>query len=260
MLLITELPADIFDHIAHFLPDGDLGRFLQSSRRLTVSPHILQQRKKEASWRRRGLLSVAGDGCLAGVQYLHGLGAVITKEVMHCATGRGHLAVVQFLHKENRHKSLYPLSDAMDCAASYGHLPVVQFLHSVGAPLTDYCVEFSARNGHLPVVQFLHSVGAPISRHAMGYAACNGRLAVVKFLNETYPNQVLALQSAMETAALHGRLGVVQYLNETDLNRVLDLQPAITKAVLYGESAVVRYLQNYHQVPNLRRTPLGCDS
>ena len=215
---ITGLPADIFDHIAHFLPDGDLSRFLQSSRLLTVSPHILQRRKKEALWRRRGVLQVAGDGCLAGVQYLHGLGAVITKEVMRCATGRGHLAVVQFLHKENRHKSLYALSDAMDCAA---------------------------RNGHLPVVQFLHSVGAPISRHAMRWAAMYGRLAVVKFLNEAYPNQVLALQSAMEKAALHGRLEVVQYLNEADLNRVLDLQPAITKAVLYGQSAVVRYLQNY---------------
>lgn len=240
---ITELPADIFDHIAYFLPDGDLGRFLQSSRRLTVSAHILQRRKKEASWRRRGLPSVACDGCLAGVQYLHGLGAVITKEVMHCAIALGQLAVVQFLHRENRNKSLYPLSDAMECAANCGHLPVVQFLHSVGAPITEDSVEFTARNGHSAVVQFLHSVGAPIPRHAMRWAAMYGRLAVVKFLNESYPNQVLVLQSAMEIAALHGRLEVVQYLNEADPNRVLDLQPAIKKAVLYGQSAVVRYLQ-----------------
>ena len=131
MLSITDLPNDIHDAIATFLPDKDLIEFVCASRHIIVSPYLLRQRQR-AHWKECGVLYLAGKGDLAGLQYLHGLGGVFD---MTCNT------------------------DVMDWAAQKGHLAVVQFLHSVGTPYTTEAMDLAAMEGHLAVVEFLQSVG-----------------------------------------------------------------------------------------------------
>ena len=181
MLTITDLPADIHDTIAAFLPNKDLIEFVCASRHIVVSPYLLRQRQR-AFWKRSGVVRLARKGDLAGLQYLHGLGQGININcAMDCASRHGHLAVVQFLHSIGA-----PFSeDAMDWAAEWGHLAVVQFLHGIGigAPFTDYAMNNAAKNGHLAVVQFLHSIGAPLTNYTVYYAASSGHLAVVEFLH-----------------------------------------------------------------------------
>jgi hypothetical protein len=141
-LTLTDLPTDIHDTIAAFLPDKDLIEFVCASRHIVVSAYLLRQRQR-AFWKRCGVETLAGKGDLAGLQYLHGLGVPFTYS-------------------------------AMGWAAQKGHLAVVQFLHSVGAPLTDYAMDWAAANGHLAVVQFLHSIGAPRTDDATYRAASHG--------------------------------------------------------------------------------------
>jgi hypothetical protein len=152
MLSITDLPSDIHDTIAAFLPDKDLIEFVCASRQIVVSAYLLHQRQR-AHWTKCGVETLAKKGDLAGLQYLHGCGA-------------------PFAHSP------------MDWAAANGHLAVVEFLHSIGATCTHDAMTWAAWNGHLAVVVFLHGIGAPCSPNAMSWAQANGHLAMIKFLNK----------------------------------------------------------------------------
>ena len=79
MLTITDLPADIHDNIAAFLPDKDLIDFVCASRHIGVSAYLLRQRQR-AFWKKSGVKHLAETGDLAGLQYLHGLGFKMTEE------------------------------------------------------------------------------------------------------------------------------------------------------------------------------------
>jgi hypothetical protein len=155
LLTLTDLPCDIHDTIAAFLPDKDLGRFVCASRQIVVSAYLLRQRQR-AYWKKCGVVKLAEKGDLAGLQYLHGLGTPFTYNAMDVAAEKGHLAVVQFLHGLG---TLYTAAIAMDYAALSGHLAVVQFLHSVGAPFTKFAMFWAKKYGKLDVVEFLQSVG-----------------------------------------------------------------------------------------------------
>ena len=96
LLTLTDLPTDIHDTIAFFLPDKDLIEFVCASRDIVVSPYLLRQRQR-AFWKKCGVVILAKKGNLAGLQYLHGLGAPFTHYAMDWAAANGRLAVVEFL-------------------------------------------------------------------------------------------------------------------------------------------------------------------
>ena len=188
-MLITDLPADIYDHISLFLPDRDLARFLCASRQITVSTYLYRDRQR-AYWKRCGKFSLAEKGDLQGLQYLHSIGAVFREVHVGRAAASGHLAVVQFFHTvcavELSHTpfTFY----AMDWAAENDQMAVMQYLHTIGAPYTDNGMELASYNGHLAIVQFLHSIGAACTLRAINMAAWNGHSAVVQFLKENQRN------------------------------------------------------------------------
>ena len=142
-LTLYNLPGDIYDAIAAFLPDADLFHFLTLSRHLSVAPHVLRHRQHK-KWTRFYLWQLARDGDLHGVQYLHRLGAPFNTEAMDHAACNGHLAVVEFLHSVGAPRTWR----AMKYAAQYGHLAVVEFLHRIGVPCTDAMINYAAHNGH----------------------------------------------------------------------------------------------------------------
>ena len=126
LLTLTDLPSDIHDTIATFLPNKDLIEFVCASRQIVVSAYLLRQRQR-AYWKECGVTKLAGKGDLAGLQYLHGLGTPYTHYAMDWAAANGRLAVVQYLHSIGApHTTL-----AMGCAAAYGHLAVLEFLQSI---------------------------------------------------------------------------------------------------------------------------------
>jgi hypothetical protein len=153
-LTLTDLPTDIHDTIAAFLPDKDLIEFVCASRQIIVSPYLLRQRQR-AFWTKCGVETLAKKGDLAGLQYLHGLiGGYKMAVATTLAAMYGHLAVVQYLHGCGANTAM-----AGNGAAMNGHLAVVQFLHSVGAHFSDVSMRWAKEDGHLAVVEFLQSVG-----------------------------------------------------------------------------------------------------
>ena len=179
MLTITDLPTDIHDTIAAFLPDKDLIDFVCASRQIVVSPYLLRQRQR-AYWKKHTAIYLTIKGDLAGLQYLHGCGGLkMDLAIMNVASCNGHLAVVQFLHGIGATCT----AETMDFAAYKGHMAVVQFLHSTGVTCTTQAMDWASSNGHLAVVQFLHSIGASFTDYAMNHAANEGHLAVVEFLH-----------------------------------------------------------------------------
>ena len=178
-LSLYNLPGDIYDDIAAFLPDKDLYRFLTLSPHITVSAYLLRARQR-AYWKKCGAEHLAEKGDLAGLQFLHSIGAPFTTKAMNWAAHNGHLAVVQFLHSIGGTYTIFAINNA----AMNGHLAVVQFLHSVGAPYTPSAVTWAAENGHLAVVQFLHSIGAPLyprdEFRCLSWALARGRVFKVQ--------------------------------------------------------------------------------
>jgi hypothetical protein len=268
LLLLTELPGDIFDHIALFLSDGDMGRFLQSSRRISLSPPLWQKRKeaeeaKQAWWKRIGLHELARVGSLPGVQYLHRIGTVITPQAMYYAAADGHVAVVQFLHSVGAVLTV----QALEVSAKHGHLAVLQFFYSMGARITidsmkwaisyghlgvvqtfvpflshdkkalEQCMKTAVLHQHMAMVQYLHSVAAPIEINALEECARCGNLAMVEFL---YNVGVPVTADPLIWAAYYGHLLVVQFLHRVGA-------PITAAAKIYaarnGHQAVVAFLE-----------------
>ena len=107
-LSLYNLPGDIYDTIAVFLPNNaDLYRFLTLSCHISVSPYVLRQRK----WVQATLPVLARDGDLPGVQYLMqqehlslslspslslSLSLLERQRALNLAALNGHLAVVQY--------------------------------------------------------------------------------------------------------------------------------------------------------------------
>ena len=152
-LSLYNLPGDIYDDIAAFLPDKDLYRFLTLSPHITVSAYLLRARQR-VYWKKCGAEHLAEKGDLAGLQFLHNIGELLTDysdDEMWIAAKNGHLAVVQFLHRIG----MPPSTHMMYNAAGNGHLAVVQYLHGIGAPSTEDTMNNAAKNGHLAVVEFL---------------------------------------------------------------------------------------------------------
>ena len=208
MLTIKDLPSDIHDTIAFFLPDKDLLHFLCASRLISVSAYLRRDRQR-AHWKKRGVAYLARKGDLAGLQYMHSIGvaAQCTTYAMNWAAENGHLAVVEFLHGVGAPCT----ANAMGWAAEHGHLAVVEFLHGIGAPYTADAMEWAAGNGHLAVVQFLHGVGAPYTHNAMNWAASHGHLAVVQFLHGIGAPYTA---DAMNRAAMDCHLDVVEFFTK----------------------------------------------
>jgi len=230
-LTITDLPNDIHDNIALFLPDKDLGRFVCASRRIVVSPYLRRERQR-AYWKSSPVKHLVAKGDLAGLQYLHGLGGGggldMKEDTMNLSmdwmywSAKGYLAVVQFLHSigkvpysflvmhlaaSNEHLAAVEFLRVMDIAASHGHLGMVQYLHSIGAPCTELAMDLAAVHGHVAVVAYLYNIGAPYTANAKEYAYENGHMAVVEFLT-------LAIQNTrLRMAVKKWRLGVAQFFN-----------------------------------------------
>ena len=209
-ITITDLPGDIYDHIAGFLPDKDFVQFLCASRQITVSAYLRRDRQR-AHWKKCGAAYLAIKGNLQGLQYLHSVNVVVgTTHAMVLAPMNGHLAVVEFLHSIGAPYTTH----AMDLAAINGHLAVVEFLHSVGGTCTDIAMDLAAMNGHLAVVKFLHSIGAAYTTSAMDLAAKNGHLAVVEFLHSI--GAAFATYMAVENGHL-AHLALVQFLKSINI-------------------------------------------
>jgi hypothetical protein len=200
---LYNLPGDIYDTIAAFLPNPDLFHFLTLSPHISVSDYLLWHRK----WEQVSLQQLAAEGDLKGVQYKlqQKKNTITTEEVMVFAAYGGQLAVVQYLHRIGAPCA----TQAMDFAAYNGHLVVMQYLHSIGASCTTEAMDHAACNGHLAVVEFLHSIGASCTTEAMDYAACNGHLAVVKFLHSIGAS---CTAEAIYEASSHGHVAVVRFL------------------------------------------------
>ena len=180
-----DLPTEIHDNIAFFLPDKDLLQFVCASpRHIVVSAYLLRERQR-AYWKKSPVKHLAARGDLVGLQYLYDAlgsgsgGKLNTTGAMYGAADEGHLAVVQYLHG----RGVKCTADALDGAAFKGHLPVVQFLHSIGVLYTRRALDWAAQQGHLGVVQYLVGIGAPCTNDAMDWATYNGHLAVVKLLH-----------------------------------------------------------------------------
>ena len=183
-LNLYNLPGDIYDTIAAFLPNNtDLYRFLTLSRLISVSPYILQQRK----WLQATVSVLARDGDLPGVQYL---------------MQEHHLPFLSLLEGQR----------AMNSAALNGHLAVVQYLHRIGVPCNKtYTMDYAARQGHLAVLQFLHGVGAQCSWLAMNQAAGYGHLSVVEFLHSIDAAHSVDWVIEEFIAYRRGHVGVAQF-------------------------------------------------
>ena len=173
---LYNLPGDIYDTIAAFLPNPDLFHFLTLSPHISVSDYLLWHRK----WEQVSLRQLAAEGDLKGVQYKlqQKKNTITTEEVMVFAAYGGQLAVVQYLHRIGAPCA----TQAMDFAAYNGHLVVMQYLHSIGASCTTEAMDHAACNGHLAVVKFLHSIGASCTAEAIYEASSHGHVAVVRFL------------------------------------------------------------------------------
>jgi len=103
------------------------------------------------------------------------------KDTMEWAAGRGHLRVVQWLHKNRTEGCTYW---AMDWAAGNGYLDVVQWLHENRTEgCTRNAMDYAALNGHLRVVQWLHENRTEgCNKWTMDWAGYNGHLDVVEYL------------------------------------------------------------------------------
>ncbi|RHY44538.1 hypothetical protein DYB34_011250, partial [Aphanomyces astaci] len=77
---------------------------------------------------------------------------------MFTAVSRGHLNIVEFLHRQLPSKSpQLHMPHLMDVAASNGHLSVVRFLHfNRHEGCTTLAMDQAASRGHLDVLDFLH--------------------------------------------------------------------------------------------------------
>lgn len=119
---LDALPSDIYDHLFHFLSNKSLFSLLLASKKITVSTHLLQQRKWSA------MPMEIGD--LQAVQYLNRLGQTQTIfESLLVACQYGHLSIVTFLY------SLEPVCHIDNLLASClayekGHLDIVKFFHT----------------------------------------------------------------------------------------------------------------------------------
>ncbi|KAF1318079.1 hypothetical protein FI667_g14214, partial [Globisporangium splendens] len=137
---------------------------------------------------------------------------------MQCATKRGDLAMLQWLHAYR--PSVRIPSAAMDKAAEKGHVAIAQWLHESveAASCSEHAMESAAANGHLEMVQWLHAhyedTSRRASRNAMQLAARGGHASVLRFLDANYPNEGCRRTTAMR-AAEFGRVSVLQYMQQT---------------------------------------------
>ncbi|KAJ3106216.1 hypothetical protein HDU97_006849 [Phlyctochytrium planicorne] len=144
-------------------------------------------------------------------------------------------------------------------AAEKGQLPVLQYLHPTMEPfaermITDYAMDFAARNGHFEVVKFLHdhrTEGCSLS--AIHGAAMIGRLDIVRFLH-THRSEMTS-PHVLSGATRYGHLDVVKFLVENGIGGEPS-QAALDEAAAEGHIDVLKFLFN---ISTVRCTSEGMD-
>ncbi len=127
VLTLCTLPSDMLDEISSFLDNESLFVFLTLSRNITVSNYLLKKRQKQ-KYSKKSIEYWSEIGDLKGVQYAINHNYTYSREL---------------------------LTQALTCGARYGHLDVVKFLYSIGAPITDYAIDYASEKGHFDVVKFM---------------------------------------------------------------------------------------------------------
>ena len=164
-------------------------------------------------------------------------------QAVHLAVQRGHLQILEYLHREAKIDILYPR--ALVSACENGHFLIVKYLHENGAKLhlkDDYLIYHATTSGNLSLVKYLFENGANRDRRALNYslraASKKGYLDLVKYLYENGADD--DTQKALLWSADNGHLSVVKYLYETKIST--DICMALIMASKSGHLEIVKYL------------------
>ncbi|RLN87698.1 hypothetical protein DYB28_000661 [Aphanomyces astaci] len=134
---------------------------------------------------------------------------------MFTAVSRGHLNIVEFLHRQLPSKSpQLHMPHLMDVAASNGHLSVVRFLHfNRHEGCTTLAMDQAASRGHLDVLDFLHVHRQEgCTSAAMTLASTHGHVPVMKWLVEHRTRMAWRWSDAISSAAANGHVDVLGYI------------------------------------------------
>ncbi|ETV97226.1 hypothetical protein H310_09607 [Aphanomyces invadans] len=184
------------------------------------------------------MVGAASKGHLRVVEYLHRhRHDRQTTDLMDVAASQGHLSVVEFLHLHRREGCT---TAAMDRAAGNGHLDVVKFLHAHRREgCTKAAISLAAAGGHLHVVQWLcdHRKEG-WHGDALTHAAAGGHVDILAFLLQKRP-RAGCLVLGMDLAATNGHLDVVKFLHTHRKDGCSD--KALAGALRNGHTHVVAY-------------------
>ncbi|KAH9150124.1 hypothetical protein AeRB84_006980 [Aphanomyces euteiches] len=128
------------------------------------------------------------------------------------AAQSGHLHILQWFVSRG-----FPLEIAgynpFDLAAGNNHMAVVEWLHRQNCLASSYAMEFSAESGHLAMIQWLHTHrDEGTTEETFHMAAHCGHLDVVQWLSLNR-NDVCTTE-AVDSAAGNGQLDVLKWLLE----------------------------------------------
>lgn len=236
LVVLTDLPVELIQHILSFLPDHDAYNAICVSPYITMPRCDLQRRR----WERLGLISLAAAGDLAGVKYLY------LRRHHHNSPPRygawrhlDHLLSSSF--KQTARIARW--NAAVSAACNNGHVPVVQYLHDVaGAQINESDWHSAITNGHFALVEYMHrELGFhSISKNVITHVCFEGRTDIVTFLHDRGLWPLGSPQyNAMDFASWKGHLPLVKLLH--NMGEVCTIY-AIDSAALEGHLDVVQYL------------------
>ncbi|KAF0689310.1 Aste57867_19227 [Aphanomyces stellatus] len=203
----------------------------------------------------------AANGHVHILHFLHSIRCMPTHEVNGViapsthnpkivASASGHLAVVDWLHRNNLKfdamASTTPLAKSYagqwTSSAANGHLHVLTWLYDymMEAPCTTFAMDEAAQNGHLDVLQWLRNHRTEGATDAsVRYAAEKNHLDVLRWLlaNGFSPT---TSPWAIVVAAEHGHLEAIQILHEIGWPA-----KAMDKAAKYGFLGIVQWLHDH---------------
>ncbi|EGG24180.1 hypothetical protein DFA_06327 [Cavenderia fasciculata] len=162
--------------------------------------------------RERNIVDYAcSGGHVAIVQYLLKNNAMASKLALDNACSGGSLEIVQLLHTMNKGLSS---GSPLNLAATKGHLEICKWLTiNRKDGCTTSAMDNAASMGYLSVVEFLHTHRKEgCTTLAMTEAASNGHYQVVKFLH-THRSEGCS-SHAMDGAAKNGHLKIVKFLHK----------------------------------------------
>jgi hypothetical protein len=168
--------------------------------------------------------------------YLRQQGCEFNEETMARAAAHDHLAVCQFLVREQCRWDF----DACTEAATGGHLETIRFLHASGCPWPfDLVCSNAVSGGNIELLQYLKQQGYAFGAGAMNAAAYAGHTHICEYLRA---EQCAWGDDACKQAALGSQLDTLRWLHKQGYP--LDIQKVRMAAArtLRPGTSVLKYL------------------